>query len=80
MNYVAEHEEERLIRVWISPFGTHIHLEIMDQPVFKVAVNLAENRWYHVCQSWSSKAAVWSLYLNGKLKGNGYAPKVNQHH
>lgn len=74
----TEDEDERLIRVWISPLGKDINLEILQQPIFKVRVNFIENHWYHVCQSWSSDQAAWNFYLNGKLKAGGFEPKVGQ--
>ncbi|XP_050302837.1 C-reactive protein 1.1-like [Anthonomus grandis grandis] len=72
----SKHEEERLIRAWISPLGTHLNLEILQVPVFAVPVHLVENEWYHICQSWSTFLAQWSLYLNGKAIANGHAQKL----
>ncbi|KAG5899333.1 hypothetical protein JTB14_029284 [Gonioctena quinquepunctata] len=72
----SKHEEERLIRVWIGPHGKNIHLEILNQPVFEVPINIEENHWNHICQSWSSQQAAWHLYFNGKLKSSGYMPKL----
>lgn len=78
--YFLEHEEKRLIRVWISPGGSHINLEILEVPLFRIPVRFVENEWTHVCQSWSSNHAAWSLYLNGKLKASGNALKVSFAH
>ncbi|XP_030745058.1 uncharacterized protein LOC115874109 [Sitophilus oryzae] len=72
----SKHEEKRLIRVWVSPHGTHINLEILEEPVFSIPVNFIEHEWYHICQSWSSNKASWSLYLNGNIAANGYTPQL----
>ncbi|CAG9768603.1 unnamed protein product [Ceutorhynchus assimilis] len=72
----SKDEEKRLIRVWITPAGHQINLEILGVPIFSATVHFAENRWYHVCQSWSSFHAAWSLYLDGKLAANGHVPKL----
>lgn len=70
------HEHDRLIRVWITPQGTHIKLELLKVPVFSVPVYLKEHKWYHICQSWSSQYGAWSLYMDGKLKARGNKPQV----
>lgn len=72
----AVHEHDRLIRVWITPQGTHIKLELLKVPVFSVPVYLKEHKWYHICQSWSSQYGAWSLYMDGKLKARGNKPQV----
>ncbi|XP_056648041.1 uncharacterized protein LOC130452675 [Diorhabda sublineata] len=72
----SKSEEERLIRFWIGPHGKNINLEIDGNIIFDVPVNIIENRWYHICQSWSSFRAVWVLYLNGKIKSGGSHPKL----
>ncbi|RZC14223.1 neuronal pentraxin receptor-like [Asbolus verrucosus] len=72
----SKHEEERLIRVWISPHGTDINLEILEHHLFKIPIHFVENHWYHICQSWSSYQASWNLYLNGKLKSSGIEPQL----
>nr|XP_023021861.1 uncharacterized protein LOC111510197 [Leptinotarsa decemlineata]XP_023021862.1 uncharacterized protein LOC111510197 [Leptinotarsa decemlineata] len=72
----SKHEEERRIRVWISPYGKNVNLEILNQQVFEVPVNLVEGHWYHICQSWSSNQGAWHLYFNGKLKSSGIFPKL----
>ncbi|KAF7278113.1 uncharacterized protein LOC143202299 [Rhynchophorus ferrugineus] len=74
----SKHEEKRLIRVWISPHGTHLNLEILEIPVFRVPVNFKEHQWYHVCQSWSSEGARWELYLNGNLAAAGHEPQLKK--
>ncbi|XP_072390971.1 C-reactive protein 1.1-like [Diabrotica undecimpunctata] len=72
----SKNEEESLIRVWIASYGKSINLEISGVPIFEFPSNFIENRWYHICQSWSSFQAAWSLYINGKLKSTGSVPKL----
>lgn len=74
--FVTGHEEERLIRAWVTPKGEEIRLAVKEIDVFQVTVGLKENQWYHICQSWSTKTGHWDLFLNGKLKSHGYNPKV----
>ncbi|KAK9869706.1 hypothetical protein WA026_003446 [Henosepilachna vigintioctopunctata] len=72
----SKHEEERRIRVWISPLGKAINLEINGVEVFSIPMKFREHQWYHICQSWSSDQAVWELFVNGRKTRRGYAPKL----
>ncbi|XP_060517359.1 neuronal pentraxin-2-like isoform X2 [Cylas formicarius] len=71
----SRHEEERLIRIWISPHGKDINLEILQVPVFKIAYQFAENKWYHVCQSWSSIDGSWNAIVNKEIY-NGFSGEL----
>lgn len=72
----SKHEEERLIRMWISNKGKKANLEIHGHAVFEVPINFKEHQWYHVCQSWSSSQALWELFLNGKRIHRGFSEKL----
>lgn len=73
----VEHEEERLIRAWITPGGEEVRLTLKEIDVIKIPVALKENQWYHICMSWSTKTGHWDFFLNGKLRSHGYNAKVN---
>ncbi|KAL3282962.1 hypothetical protein HHI36_006120 [Cryptolaemus montrouzieri] len=72
----SKHEEERLIRVWISPHGKAINLEIHGIPVFRIPTKFKEHQWYHICQSWSSETGSWEVFVN-KMKFHGHVPKLS---
>ncbi|CAG9859036.1 unnamed protein product [Phyllotreta striolata] len=72
----SKQEEERLIRVWIGSNGNNINLELLGNTVFEFPFNMVENRWYHICQSWSSHQGVWMIYVNGKMKSSGSYQKL----
>ncbi|XP_044750565.1 uncharacterized protein LOC123310918 [Coccinella septempunctata] len=71
----SKHEKDRLIRVWISPRGKSLNLELHGRPVFEIPTNFKEHRWYHICQSWDSGSATWEVFINDK-KFRGRAPKL----
>lgn len=71
----SRNEKERLIRVWISPGGKSLNLELHGVPVFEIPTQFREHRWYHVCQSWDSSSATWEVFINDK-KLKGRAPRL----
>ncbi|XP_066260153.1 neuronal pentraxin-1-like [Euwallacea similis] len=73
----SRHEQDRLIRVWISPQGSHLNLELLQVPVFSIPLHAQEHQWYHICQSWSAPQAAWSVFVNGKLKASGHHPELH---
>ncbi|XP_066150742.1 neuronal pentraxin receptor-like [Euwallacea fornicatus] len=73
----SRHEQDRFIRVWISPHGSHLNLELLQVPVFSIPLHAQEHQWYHICQSWSAPKAAWSVFLNGQLRANGHQPKLH---
>ncbi|KAK2581375.1 hypothetical protein KPH14_005063 [Odynerus spinipes] len=75
----SKNERERLVRAWISAQGRSVHLEIGGSEVFRQTISLKENRWYHVCQSWENREGRFAMWLNGRIKAQGYAVKTVQH-
>jgi len=59
-------DEFSFLQIWIEN-GQHIKMEMLDNPIFSVPVVLKEYQWYHICVTWNSPAALWGLFLNGKL-------------
>lgn len=75
----VEHEEQRYVRAWIAPRGRSINLAILEHTIFSVPVEIYENRWYHICQSWNNKNTIWQLYFNGVIKSEGIQTKVRNY-
>ncbi|KAK9729036.1 Pentaxin family [Popillia japonica] len=67
---------ERLIRSWVTPGGKSLSLEILENEIFNVPVELAENRWYHICQSWLSLTGAWIVFIDGQAKAIGFNEKM----
>ncbi|KAF5298310.1 hypothetical protein FQA39_LY11794 [Lamprigera yunnana] len=72
----SEHETTRYLRSWISPHGKEISLSILEKPIFTIAGNFREKRWYHICNSWDSSKGYWAYYLNGNLVLSNYDYKL----
>ncbi|KAI4465561.1 concanavalin a-like lectin/glucanase domain superfamily [Holotrichia oblita] len=73
----SRRDTERLIRSWVTPGGKNLNLEILENEIFSVPVELAENRWYHICQSWLSLTGGWIVFIDGQAKLIGFSEKVN---
>ncbi|KAI4465571.1 hypothetical protein MML48_3g00010078 [Holotrichia oblita] len=74
---LSRRDTERLIRSWVTPGGKNLNLEILENEIFSVPVELAENRWYHICQSWLSLTGGWIVFIDGQAKLIGFSEKVN---
>ncbi|XP_035723387.1 uncharacterized protein LOC118442182 [Vespa mandarinia] len=75
----SKNEKDRLIRAWISAKGRRVHLEIGGIKVFEETIIFKENRWYHICQSWENRLGRFALWLNGRIKVQGYSEKTVNH-
>ncbi|KAI4492874.1 hypothetical protein M0804_002665 [Polistes exclamans] len=75
----SKNEKDRFIREWISAKGRSVHLEIGGIKVFEESVTLQENRWYHICQSWENRLGRFALWLNGRIKTQGFSEKTVNH-
>ncbi|XP_076756387.1 pentraxin-4 [Xylocopa sonorina] len=75
----SRNEKERLVRSWISPRGRSIHLEIGGRRVLGTSIDILENRWYHFCLSWESKAGRYGLWVNGQLQAEGHSDQTRGH-
>lgn len=67
----AEHERDRYIRAGVTGSGRRLRISILEQEVANVVVELKEQIWYHLCQSWDTNTGRWQAYLDGRLVGDG---------
>ncbi|XP_077302541.1 pentraxin-related protein b6 isoform X1 [Arctopsyche grandis] len=67
----SKHERDRYIRARVTGGGRRLRTSILEQEVANVVVELEEQIWYHVCQSWDTNTGRWQAYLNGRLVGDG---------
>lgn len=72
----TDNETVRQISAWVSPYGRSIHLEIDNVEIVSAAVDLQEQRWYHLCQSWSNQDGQFALWLDAHVVAHGYAKQV----